>query len=283
MKQNIIYVFLLSILLVACKKEDQQTYSAENNIYLRFLDKDGRQDTTTITYSFAYNPSLAQDTVWIPVIITGNRVSHTRQFVLSVVDSATTAVKGVHYEALKPFYTLPADSGTFKVPVIIKSTDEALANKSVSLAVRITGGGDFKADLPTALRSKKIVFSNRLEKPSWWIYWQGQLGEYGRIKHQLFLISSGTVDLVDMSKPDAYMQIPRTLYYIDNMRVFTKDPFTWVARNPTKGYVLTKRTDVPADYDFYNEASPTKRFYLKYIAQVNGYFFIDETGKQIII
>ncbi|WP_443938534.1 DUF4843 domain-containing protein [Pedobacter sp. MW01-1-1] len=283
MNKNIFYIFLLSMVVFACKKVEKVPYSAPDNIYLYYLDKDKNQDTTTLNYSFAYKPSLAQDTVWVPVIIMGPRVSHSREFVLSVVDSNTTAVKGTHYEPLKASYTLPADSGKFKIPIILKNTDETLTSKSVTLGIRLVTGGDFEANLPLPLRSKKITFSNRLEKPAWWIYWQSSLGEYGRIKHQLFLISSGTVDLVDMSKPNSYLEIPRTLFYIDNTRNFLKDPFAWVARNPTKGYVLTKRSDGSQDYDFYNTASPTKKFYLKYIALVNGYFFIDENGNQIVI
>lgn len=283
MKRNIYIIILCFLFALGCKKQALEQFSSQDNIYLRYLDKDGNQDTTTISYSFAYSPGLAQDTIWVPVIISGKRVANDRQFVLSVVDSSTTAVKDLHYQALKSSYTLPADSGKISIPIILKNTDAALAEKSVTLAFRITSGGDFKADLPVALRSKKVIFSSRLEKPTWWIYWQSSLGEYGRIKHQLFLISSGTIDLVDQSKPDAFLQIPRSLYYIDNTKNFLRDPFTWVARNPASGYVLTRRADVPADYDFYNSATPTKRFYLKYFPQVNGYFFLDESGKQIVI
>lgn len=282
MKKNIIYVLLLSITFFACKKNEMLPYIADDNVYLRYLDQYGNQDTTTLSYSFAFNPGLAQDTLWVPIVVTGPRVSHSRQFALTVVDSVTTAVKGTHYEALKPFYTLPADSGTVKIPLIIKNTDEALANKSVILGISTVKGGDFQANLPLALRSKKVIFSNRLEKPGWWMYW-AQLGEYGRIKHQLFLISSGTVDLVDLSKPDAYLQIPRSLYYIENFRVFLNDPAAWIAKNPGKDFVLTAKTDGSKDFDFYNTASPTKRYTLKYFSLVNAYFFVDENGKQIII
>jgi hypothetical protein len=283
MKKNIVYVLLLSITFFACKKNEMLPYIANDNVYLRYLDKDGNQDTTTLSYSFAYNPGLAQDTLWVPIVVTGPRVSHSRQFALTVVDSVTTAVKGTHYEALKPFYTLPADSGTVKIPLIIKNTDEALAIKSVRLGISTVSGGDFQANLPLALRSKKVVFSSRLEKPGWWIYWESSLGEYGRIKHQLFLISSGTVDLVDQSKPNAYLEIPRSLYYIENFRVFLKDPAAWIAKNPGKDFVLTPKTDGSKDFDFYNMASPAKRYTLKYFSLVNGYFFVDENGKQIII
>lgn len=283
MKRNIFYVLVAVAVLFGCKKDQLLTYGSRDNIYLNYKDKDKKQDTSILTYSFAYNPTLAQDTIWVPVIISGQRSKNERKFAITVVDTATTAKAGLHYEALKPSYTMPADSGTIKVPVIIKNSDPELANKSVMLTIMVSGGQDFDSSLPAMLRKRSILYSARLEQPAWWIYWMGNLGTYSRIKHQLFLISSGTIDLVDMSKPNAYLQIPRTLYYIDNVRTFVNDPFAWVARYPEKGYVLTKRANGSKDYDFYNSSSPDKKFYLKYYDQAGRYFFVDENGQQVII
>lgn len=282
MKKNILCVFLLAAFLLACKKNDITTYTSTDNIYLNYYDKDGVFDTAAVTYSFSASPGLAKDTVWVPVIVSGKRQSTDRQFVLTVVDTATTAVKDKHYEPLKPFYIMPADSGRIEVPVIIKNIDQELTSKSVALTFRLIGSADFSQDMPVKLRTKKLVFSNRLEKPSWWMYWQGQLGEYSRVTHQLFLISGGK-DLVDMSKPNAYLEIPRTLYYLENVRLFVQDPFSWVSRNSQAGYVLTKRSDGSNDYDFYNISAPDIKFYVKFFPQVNGYFFMNEAGKQIIM
>ncbi|MNK99429.1 hypothetical protein D3C87_1198220 [compost metagenome] len=282
MKKNIFYIFLLGIFLAACKKSNITTYESADNIYLNYYDKDGVFDTAAVTYSFAASPGLAKDTVWVPVIVSGRRQSRDRQFTLTVVDTATTAEKDKHYEPLKPFYVMPADSGKIMVPVIIKNIDAALSSKSVALTFRVMGGTDFSEGLPVKLRTKKLVYSNRLEKPSWWMYWQGQLGEYSRVTHQLFLISGGK-DLVNPTLPTAYLEIPRTLYYLENVRLFVKDPFSWVARNPQAGYTLSKRTDGSNDYDFYNTASPEIKFYVKFFPQVNGYFFMSEAGKQIIM
>ncbi|MEO3403942.1 DUF4843 domain-containing protein [Mucilaginibacter sp. CAU 1740] len=283
MKRNIFYVLMVVAVLFGCKKDQLLTYGSRDNIYLNYKDKDKNQDTSVLTYSFAYNPTLAQDTIWVPVIISGQRSKNERKFAITVVDTATTAKAGLHYEALKPSYSMPADSGTVKIPVIIKNSDPELANKSVKLTILVSGGQDFDSSLPVLLRKRTIVYSARLEQPAWWIYWMGNLGTYSRIKHQLFLISSGTVDLVDMSKPNAYLQIPRTLYYIDNVRTFVNDPFAWVARYPEKGYVLTKRANGSNDYDFYNSSSADKKFYLKYYDQAGKYFFVDENGQQVII
>jgi hypothetical protein len=283
MKRYIFCLLLVTATFVACKKDDQLVYDAKDNIYLNYKDKDGNQDTSALTYSFAYNPTLSKDTIWVPVIISGARVNRNRKFVINVVDSLTTAKADLHYEALKAFYIMPADSGKVRVPIIIKNTDPNLAGNTVSLGFRVAGGDEFESSLPLPLRTRTLKFSARLEQPSWWIFWQGQLGQYTRIKHQLFLISSGTIDLVDMSKPNAYLQIPRTLFYLDNAKNFVTDPFTWVSRNSSKGYVLTKSTDGSKDYEFYSSSSPEKKFTLKYYAAVDRYFFVDENGNQIII
>jgi hypothetical protein len=283
MRKNILYIVLISVLLFACKKNDKLVYSTKDNIYLNYKNADGNLDSSQITYSFAYHPEFSKDTLWVPVIISGERVNHDRKFVLTVVDEKTTAVRDKHYEPFKAFYIMPADSGTIHIPIVIKNTDTALVSNSVSLTFRVEGGDDFDSALPIENRSKSVYFSNRLEKPEWWIYWQSSLGDYSRFKHQLFLISSGTVDLVSFTKPNFYLEIPRALFYIDNTRTFTRDPAAWIAKHPEKGFVLTKRTDGSEDYDFYNSASPEKKFYLKYYPQLSTYFFVDEYGKQIII
>lgn len=282
MKKNIFYVFMLGMLLSACKKNNISTYESADNIYLNYYDNKGIFDTSAVSYSFSTSPGLASDTIWVPVVIAGKREHRDRQFILSIVDTATTAIKDKHYEPLKAFYVMPADSGKIRVPVIIKNIDQDLASKSVALTFRLVGNSDFKEGLPVKLRTKKLIYSNRLERPSWWMYWQGQLGEYSRVTHQLFLISGGK-DLVNPTLPNAYLEIPRTLYYLENVRLFVKDPFTWVSRNSQTGYVLTKRTDGTQDYDFYNSASPEIKFYVKFFPQVNGYFFMNEAGKQIIM
>jgi hypothetical protein len=277
MKRNIIFILLFCTAMFGCKKDKAVVYNSQDNIYLDYPTKD------TLNYSFAFNPIQVQDTIWVPVIISGIRVGHDRHFQLSVLPDSTTAIQTVDYEQLKSSYTMPADSGIVHVPVIIKNTDTALVNKSVILTVRVSGGTDFGSNLDESIRTKKILFSNRLEEPAWWPDWAGELGTYSRTKHQLFLISSGTVDLVVITgNPNAYLSIPRALFYISNFDAFLADPFGWVSQNPAKGYVLTARTDGSGDYDFYNVSAPTKKFHLQYFPQAGKYVFIDENGKQVV-
>ncbi len=282
MKRNIFYVFLLSLILSACKKDGEILYNSGDNIYLNYKDRFGNPDTTTLTYSFSEHPELAKDTIWVPVIISGKTAAQDRKFAVNVVDTLTTGVKDLHYEPLMPFYIMPADSGTIHIPVIIKNIDPQMSSVSIRLTILVSGGDDFNSDLPLNLRMKSFLFSNRLEKPEWWEWW-AELGDYSRVKHQLFLISSGTTVLSNPRSADGYLYTPRSLYYIDNARTFLNDPFTWIERYPEKEYVLTKRSDGTDDYDFYSAGSPEKKFYLKYYPQLGKYFFADENGNQIII
>lgn len=279
MKRNLFFILLFCSAMFGCKKDKELLYNSQDNIYLDYTVKD------TLTYSFALHLNQVKDTIWVPVIIAGKRVNHDRHFQLSVVPDSTTAVATLDYEPLKSSYTMPADSGVVHIPVINKGTDTALVNKSVVLTVRVSGGTDFATLLGESIRTKKILFSNRLEEPAWWSdYWVGTLGSYSRTKHQLFLISSGTVDLPDTTGGNYFYfasTVPRDLYYISNFSTFLTDPFSWVKQNPSKGYVLTLTNDGTGDYYFYNTSDPAKKFLLEYFRQTNTYVFIDENGNQV--
>jgi hypothetical protein len=277
MKRYLFFILSVSSVLFSCKKDKELLYNSQDNIYFNYSAKD------TLNYSFAFNPAQAQDTLWIPVIISGTRTNYARLFQVSVLADSTTAVPTLDYVPLQSSYTLPADSGQVHIPVIIKNIDTALNSKSVLLTIRISGGKDFGSSLYEGIRTKEIVFSNQLEEPVWWPDWAGELGNYSRVKHQLFLISSGTTDLVVVSgNPTAYLDIPRALYYISNFKAFLADPFGWVSQNPAKGYVLTSTNDGTGDYYFYNTSAPTKKILLQYFAQANTYVFIDENGQQVV-
>ncbi len=273
MKIRIFLFIVVCSLMMACKKEDKFLYSEDvDNIYLAY------EDEKQLTYTFAYTPGIARDTIWVPVKISGKRQNRDRQFALKTVDSATTAKVDLHYEALKPSYVMPADSGNIKVPVILLNAP-GLENESVRITFELTGGTDFETRLPKAIRTKSLLFSNRLEMPSWWVYWMGELGSYSRVKHQLFLISSGTRDLSNPSID--FMQTPRSLFYISNTRSMLKYPFNWVETHPELGYTLKERTDGSGDYDLYQKDTPTIKFHLKYFKSADTYVFLDEKGEQI--
>lgn len=270
--KNLIISFIIAVIIGSCSKEPDFLYDSLDSVYFNF------EDTTSsrITYTFAYEPGLAEDTIYLPVKISGKRVPFARSFRIAVVDSATTASPSLHYEAFKESYEIPADSGTLSLPVIIYNKDPQLDISTVTLAFSLIASDDFLVEFPDKI-SGRISFSNRLEQPGWWIYWMSSLGLYSRVKHQLFLISSGTIEMPDMSKPDAYLQVPKALFHIDQYKAFLNNPFTWVQQHTE--YALTEKAN--GDYDFYLKEAPGKIITLKWNQGSNTYYFIDENGQII--
>lgn len=270
--KNLIIPFIIAITISSCSKEPDFLYDSHDSVYFNFEDT----ASSRIIYTFAYEPGRVEDTIYLPVKISGKRVSFARNFKIVVVDSATTASPSLHYEAFKESYGIPADSGTLQLPVIIYNKDPELDVSTVTLAFTLITSDDFLVDFPDKITGR-ISFSNRLEQPGWWIYWMSSLGSYSRIKHQLFLISSGTIDMPDMSKPDAYLQVPKALFHIDQYKAFLNNPFTWVQQHPE--YTLTEKSN--GNYDFYLKDTPEKVIILQWNQGSNTYYFIDENGQII--
>jgi hypothetical protein len=268
MKYAIIATILIAT-ISSCKKTQEVYYHSHDNVYFDF---ETAVDRDSLIYTFAYTPDLSQDTVFLPVRISGIRVKQARKFGIMVVSKGTTAVANTHYQPFKSEYTMPADSGTFLLPVILYNTDAALSEKSVTLNLKLTPSVDLDTTNNTIINAK-IVFSNKLEKPSWWSFWP--LGSYSQIKHQLWLISTGVRELTTVGT-DA----PQSLYYIGKLNALLTDPFTWVNNNPAKGYILTQRSD--GNYDFYSTDNPAKKILLRKNASAGRFFFIDENGAEII-
>lgn len=255
------------LLAASCKKADQLAYGSHDNVYFDLAT----EDRDSIVYTFAYHPGISKDTIFLPVRISGIRIAEGRTFGIQVIDTSTTAQANTHYEPFKSSYTMPADSGVLRLPVIIYNKDESLVTRTVSLAVQLTGGDAFGVDLPALIKAR-IVLSNKLEKPKWWDMW---LGSYSQVKHQLFRLSATTDDLTTQG-----IDAPKNLYYVGKLTAFLADPFTWVTNNGGKGYVLTQRSD--GNYDFYHTGAPDNKILLKKNTATGKYYFIDENGKEVV-
>jgi len=276
--KHIIAIALLCGILYSCKKVEEVRYQSTDNVYFNLITDTSKQTRSdSIVYSFALYPEKATDTVFLPVRISGSRIKTARQFKVAVVDSATTAVAGLHYKPLEDTYTMPADSGTTGVPVILLNTDPALANKTVRIKFKLVATADFKVDY-TPWDSLRVIFSNRLEKPVWWNVWIGELGAYSRVKHELFIRVSGTTEL-PATNSDA-TTTPRVLYYTRRFKAFLSDPLLWVQNNPAAGYTLTPTAN--NNYFFYSITNPEKKYLLELNPADNRYYFRDEDGNRIV-
>jgi len=279
-KNNLMKHLLIAILLcgaiTGCKKATELTYASPDNVYFDLRNsKNDRVDS--VIYSFALYPELATDTIWLPVLLSENRSSADRKYNVSVIDSATTAVAGLHYKKLDDTYVLPANSGLSWMPLILFSTDPALTSTTVQIKLRLEGTPELGALYPK-LDTMKIIFSNRLEKPIWWDPWIGELGQYSRVKHELFIRVSGITELPPTTS-DA-TTTPRVLYYTRRFKAFLADPIQWVKDNPAEGYTMEPVGN--GNYYFYSITNPEKKYLLVLNTTVNKYFFQDENGNPIV-
>lgn len=277
MKKSTIIIAMLSIVLFSCKKEEPLAYNTADNIYFDLTPdiKDDKADS--IVYSFAYNPEKDMDTILIPIRLAGIRQPVARKFSIGVVDTSTTAIASLHYKPLEQEYTLAADSGTFMLPLIVYSKDTALKNKTVILTLSLEASSELGISFKS-LRRGFIKLSNRLEKPLWWDVWSGELTVYSRVKHELFIRTSGTTELP--LNPADYQLTPKALYYIRRFKSFLQDPFKWVADYPAEGYVITQEAD--GNYYFYSSSSPENKYLMEKSTADGKYYFKDENGNRII-
>lgn len=278
MKKLLMTGILGALVVAGCKKTTEQIFTAPDNIYFDFqpLDKDDPR-VDSIAFSFALFPDLATDTVFLPVRIAGLRKSVDRKFKIAVVDTSSTAVAGLHYKALDAEYTMPADSGSTKVPIVLYSSDPALTTKTVRIKFRLVASADFGVTTHE-YDSAKIIFSNRLEKPAWWDVWQGELGAYSRVKHELFIRTSGTLDL-PLTNTNAQLT-PKVLFHTRRFRNFLFDPINWVKDNAGDGY--TVEAAGAGKYYFYAISNPEKKYLLELNPGDNRYYFKDENGNRIV-
>ncbi|MDR7131936.1 hypothetical protein J2X69_004302 [Algoriphagus sp. 4150] len=276
MTRYLTLLILASISLFSCRDEDELLYWAPDNVFFDF-DDENTNNRDSVFYTFAYNPELGSDTVFLPVTISGRRVSYDRKFYVSVVDSATTAISGTHYEPLEFYYLMPADSGQTYIPFIMYSSDPILADTSVSVSLVLQSGEDFGVGFPDLIAAK-VMFSNRLEKPEWWDLWAGQLGTYSRTKHQLYLISVGNQDLI--SSYADYLFIPRSLFLIDQLRKFINDPFSWAEAHSDE-YTMEKVNDQL--YYFYSISNPQTKYELTYYPDDAKFYFYNEHNQRVTV
>ncbi|ETZ22347.1 DUF4843 domain-containing protein [Pedobacter sp. V48] len=268
------FIIILALLsITSCKKAEEMVFSNEANVYFDIYNG----DKDSLVRTFAYTPNKAQDTLYLPVRLSGIRTSVARTYHVRVESDSSTAIPEQHYQPLKSTYTMPADAGTAYIPVIMYNKDKALEEKSVSIIIKLIASDDFGVSNPTMLRAK-VVFSAKLEKPDWWDTW---LTNYSRTKHELFYITTGQTSMTTGSQGG--LDAPKNLYYTGLLTIMMNNPFNWVTKNVTKGYVLQEVTAGNSDsYYFFNTGNPSKKTLLRKNTQTGKYYFIDENGKEVI-
>jgi len=266
--KTVLGALLLIAALASCHKEGLQLYQqAQNNVYFNFYN-----GNDSVTYTFAYTPGLLSDTIYLPIRISGNRAPKGLSYKVAVVDSGTTAVAGLDYQALQTSYAIPPDSGTAWLPIVLLNNDTLLTRHSVSLNLRLVGTPDLAVQIPDII-SAKVTISNKLEKPDWWDRW---MTNYSDEKFELFIIATNGVTQLANDPATYGLFAPQSLYYIGLMNNLINDPVGWIAQNPGRGYVLQPNGD--GTFYFYNSATPSNRIQVIFDTSANRYYFVQAIG-----
>jgi hypothetical protein len=192
------YILLLTFfsLLIGCKKEELPLFEGEPGII--FYTQPNTPDS--IVYTFATSGigtgvEKQQDTIWLPMRLTGVPAKHDRAIKVQAVEG-TTAV--INEDFKLPEISLPADSITVRYPLVIYSKPKMKTASykivlqivpSEALSVGTTGRA---VDNTLAFDTYKIWVSNKLDKPTWWS--DAKWGVYSETKYRFMINTLGYVD-----------------------------------------------------------------------------------------
>ncbi|MCR8668932.1 DUF4843 domain-containing protein [Aestuariibaculum sp. M13] len=185
MKKIIYNITILALLVGAC-------FSCEPNEGLVYKEKDGlyflsaTKDTDSVYYSFLGKINNV-DTLKLPIQILGTPIDQNRTFKVEVDQEKTTAVEGVHYEALKGSYIFNANNFKQNFNLVLYKDDPALETEDKIIALKVVESEDFNPGYSNRT-NLKVYVTNRIIKPS---YWDTLLylffGEYSKVKHNIVI------------------------------------------------------------------------------------------------
>ncbi|MNK02873.1 hypothetical protein D3C87_207030 [compost metagenome] len=152
MKRKILIGCLsLLVFLCSCEKEIMK-YEGREGVY--FAVQHGSEAFSESNWPYQpYSPvqfiRINQDAVnfRVKVMITGPVKDYDRTFRVEVNPDSTTAVLGVHYEALKEQWTIPAHAVFTNIEVRLKRTPD-LETEEKTLGLRLVATKDFSLSFP---------------------------------------------------------------------------------------------------------------------------------------
>lgn len=187
-------LLILLITLGSCVK-DTPRFANDAGVYINKESMDSYKDS--ITYSFAVKPdALMQDTVFLPIRITGLPAKNDRRIPLTAVKDSTTAVEGQHYEL--PVCLIKADSFTARFAVVIKRRPE-LKDREVRLLLQVAPNQDFPLSITRLAAGANpyylVRLNDKLTKPDKWespgSWLQTFFGNYSETKFKFIIQATG--------------------------------------------------------------------------------------------
>lgn len=173
----------LAIFFLACQKKELELYHIPDNIYFYSdLDVNYLGATNTAEVTFAYSDEQVPDTI-VPIVVatTGAPQAFDRKISL-VLDSATTAIEGLHYDLLSESLTIR--SGVVKDTIYIRlKRTEDLKESKFRIGIVLMANEHFHTDLVAAkpysdyegellpVNEFQLYFSDIVIAPPYWFEW----------------------------------------------------------------------------------------------------------------
>lgn len=227
MKKLLIFSILLATWCVSCKNNENYPFKGTDSVYFQINEKwEVMQDS--IIYTFA-GKGVDEDIIAMRINLLGYASSHDRKVSVVVDAENTTAKEGLHYQALKDEYILPADSVYLMLPITIYNKDEALNDKNVILDLRLERTDDLELGVVDRT-NVRLFISNMLKMPS---YWDRALkymfSTYSRKKHELCILLLGVdfpEDIEDFDINDPFWRVSgeyMSNYFEENYPVYDEN------------------------------------------------------------
>lgn len=157
-------------------------YESQNNVYFRFTE----QADTLRFYSFGALPlDTTKQVAEVSVNLSGIPLHRSQKYKV-VIDSASTAKAGVHYEAFDLEREIPADSVRASIPITFLRDSLSSEKDTVSLILHLEATSDLGINFPTA-NKVEIQVTNVLTEPQVWQYYVYYFGQFERQKYLMLL------------------------------------------------------------------------------------------------
>lgn len=216
---SIISVVTLLVTAVACKKKELMTYAGQPDIYFNDAGKrliysyESWKDTSQVSFSFVTKQDSVQKVV---IAITGAPSATDRSYKL-VIDPASTAIPGKHYDALPANFVMPKNRILDTLNIKFHRTPD-LQTAAVTLLLNLEPNENFVTEMRDKVIDRatgkklsfvkhKLICDDILKRPRMWL--DGYWGTFSRKK--LFLM----VEVLNISPAymDAGITIAETVAY----------------------------------------------------------------------
>ncbi len=201
--KKILIITVTLFLFFGCSKNEPLLYTEKRA--LSFVNRSPLTTGDSLTFSFISNAVQGnRDTLYLPLIITGDLTDQPLSFSLDVAPGST-AQEHVHFELTPTIF--PADTTIYYYPIILLRAP-ALVTETRTLNLRVVANENFDVGPlsagntfiigSTSTRNYdliKLQLTDRLVRPSWWgAAERNYYGSYSEVRYRFMIETCGITD-----------------------------------------------------------------------------------------